>query len=76
LTLPEFSSPPAMPWLLYVAGMAKLGLCPMAHPLAADGSCGVCPGPSSSASSGASSESSSPRKYSTKAALMTAAALR
>jgi hypothetical protein len=42
---PEFADPPALPWQLYVSGMAALGLCPMAHRLGVDGVCPVCPSP-------------------------------
>jgi hypothetical protein len=45
---PEFADPPGLPWRLYVAGMAALGLCPMAHRLQ-DGVCGVCPAPPAAA---------------------------
>jgi hypothetical protein len=42
---PEFADPPALPWQLYVSGMAALGLCPMAHRLDGEGVCPVCPAP-------------------------------
>jgi hypothetical protein len=69
---PEFDRPARLPWDRYVAGMAALGLCPMAHQLGQDGACPSCPAAVRDGnSSGFSASSSTPRRYSTSSALTT-----
>jgi len=42
---PEYDRPVRLPWRRYVTEMARLGLCPYAHPLSADGRCAWCSTP-------------------------------